>query len=64
MNSRRFACRWLMRRADCGDLGAGRAHFCARLSAFKVLSLFFCNSIEPSPGIDRGGHFEIGWISG
>jgi hypothetical protein len=26
------------------------AHFCARLSAFKVLSLFFCNSIEPSVG--------------
>jgi hypothetical protein len=31
----------------------GGAHFCARLSAFKVLSLFFCNSIDPSPGIDR-----------
>jgi hypothetical protein len=22
------------------------AHFCARLSAFKMLSLFFCNSID------------------
>jgi hypothetical protein len=31
----------------------GGAHFCARLSAFKVLSLFFCNSIDPSPGFDR-----------
>ena len=26
------------------------AHFCARVSAFKVLGLFFCNSIEPSLG--------------
>ena len=31
----------------------GGAHFCARLSAFKMLSLFFCNSIDPSPGFDR-----------
>jgi hypothetical protein len=31
----------------------GGAHFCARLNAFKVLSLFFCNSIDPSPGFDR-----------
>jgi hypothetical protein len=31
----------------------GGAHFCARLSAFKVLSLFFCNSIDPSPRFDR-----------
>jgi hypothetical protein len=29
----------------------GGAHFCARLSAFKMLSLFFCNSIDPSPGL-------------
>jgi len=40
------------------------AHFCARLSVFKVLGLFFCNSIDPSPGIDRGRHFEIGSIFG
>ena len=31
----------------------GGVHFCARLSAFKVLGLFFCNSIDPSPRIDR-----------
>ncbi len=29
----------------------GGAHFCARLSAFKMLSRFFCNSIDPSPGL-------------
>jgi hypothetical protein len=28
----------------------GGAHFCARLSAFKVLSLFFCNSTH-RPGL-------------
>jgi hypothetical protein len=33
-----------------GGSGTGGAHFCARLSAFKVLGLFFCNSIDPSPG--------------
>jgi hypothetical protein len=31
----------------------GGVHFCARLSAFKVLSLFFCNSIDPWSGFDR-----------
>jgi hypothetical protein len=34
-----------------GGSGTGGAHFCARLSAFKMLSLFFCNSIDPSPGL-------------
>jgi hypothetical protein len=29
----------------------GGAHFCARLSAFKMLNPFFCNSIDPSPGL-------------
>jgi hypothetical protein len=33
------------------------AHFCARLSAFKMLGLFFCNSIDLSAGIDRRRHF-------
>ena len=47
-----------------GDLGTGGAHFCARLSAFKMLGLFFCNSIDPSAGIDRRRHFESGWIFG
>jgi hypothetical protein len=42
----------------------GGVHFCARLSAFKVLGLFFCNSIDPSPRIDRRRHFESGWIFG
>jgi hypothetical protein len=27
--------------------------FCARLNVFNVLSLFFCNSIDLSPGLDR-----------
>jgi hypothetical protein len=31
----------------------GGARFCARLSAFKMLSLFFRNSIDLSPGLDR-----------
>jgi hypothetical protein len=31
----------------------GGAHFCPRLSAFKMLSLFFCNSIDPLPRFDR-----------
>jgi hypothetical protein len=34
------------------------AHFCARSSAFKTLSLFFCNSTALSPGLDRT-HPEI-----
>jgi hypothetical protein len=31
----------------------GGAQFCARLNVFNVLSLFFCNSMEMSPGLDR-----------
>jgi hypothetical protein len=42
----------------------GGAHFCARLSVFKMLSLFFCNSIDPSPGGERRRYFESGWIFG
>jgi hypothetical protein len=29
-----------------------------------MLGLFFCNSIDPSAGIDRRRHFESGWIFG
>jgi hypothetical protein len=42
----------------------GRGHFCARSSAFKMLGLFFCNSIDLPLGIDRAQHFESGLIFG
>jgi hypothetical protein len=29
-----------------------------------MLGLFFCNSIDPSAGVDRRRHFESGWIFG
>jgi hypothetical protein len=64
MNSHLFSCRKPRKRVGRRGPAMRRGQFCARLSAFKMLGLFFCNSIDPSAGIDRRRHFESGWIFG